>query len=453
MKQTLGLKRHGIEYVVVAATLMLSLLLLAGCAGGPLSVGTPKINFSISATPGAQTVKAGNGAVYAVTINPAALIGTVNLSTSALPSGVTASFGSQIDVLAGQKSLYLFTTENTPAVSAPITIMATDPTSGTTHTATVNITITPAADFTLSATPMSQNVKPGESATYTIHVAPSAGISTSVALSTQNLPSGVTASFNPATVTGAGSSTLTISTDASANVADSSFLVVGTDTSGSYSVPADVVIAPADFSIVPSATPIEIQAGGSYPTNVNVQGLFGGMPGNVMLSASGLPSGAAVSFAPPTVSGVGLASMTISTDSSTPPGNYTLTVQGSDASGTNSAHLAVAIAAGTPGIDVYLGVSPIVQNITSGDTATFNVFLSGPGANGSVPLTVSSDQGGVSPTIQPVSGQPNAYLLNVATDSYLILSGTATVTITATTLAGNQTIQVQVLISPPPPIE
>ena len=433
----------------VSALLTLTLWLLAGCGGGsPASLsGGISIPFSITATPGAQSIKAGNGAVYTVSINPVALIGSVNLSTSALPAGVTASFGQGFDVLNGSKTLYIGTTENTPASSSQITIYASDST-GKTHSTSVNLVIAPAADFTLSATPMSQTLKPGTSTQYTVNVALAPNGVGPVMLSAQYLPAGTSASFNPSSLTTSGATTLTITTDPTAPATQTSFTVAGTDASGTYTVPVDLTIAPADFSLT-AISPIEIDAGGSYPAQVSVQGLFGATPGNVDLSASGLPAGVSVTFTPSTVAGQAIAGMNIATDSTAQPGTYTLTINGSDASGSNSTTATLVVASGVPGVDVYFGVTPLVENITAGDMATFNLYVSGPEA--SAPLTVSVDQPDVQASLTPSTQQAGLYQLTITTDAELTLSATATATVTATSASGAQMIAVQVQISPPPP--
>jgi hypothetical protein len=63
----------------------------------------------------------------------------------------------------------------------------------------------------------------------------------------------------------------------------------------------------------------------------------------VALSVSGLPGGATASFSPPSVTGAGLATLTITTLASTPTNTYTLSVIGASAglSHTNALDLVV----------------------------------------------------------------------------------------------------------------
>jgi hypothetical protein len=67
------------------------------------------------------------------------------------------------------------------------------------------------ADFSVSATPASQTMLPGDSTTYTVTVTPGTGFAAAVAFRVSGLPSGATASFNPASVSGSGSTTMRVS--------------------------------------------------------------------------------------------------------------------------------------------------------------------------------------------------------------------------------------------------
>jgi hypothetical protein len=101
-------------------------------------------NFSLTASPGSQTVTAGSSASYTATVAPSnGFTGTVTLSASGLPSGATASFSpTSISGGTGSSTLTVTTTSSTPAGTSTLTITGT---SGTlTQTASVSLTVTPA---------------------------------------------------------------------------------------------------------------------------------------------------------------------------------------------------------------------------------------------------------------------------------------------------------------------
>ncbi|MFC4998858.1 S8 family serine peptidase [Dactylosporangium cerinum] len=87
---------------------------------------------------------------------------------------------------------------------------------------------TPSNDFSMSASPASQTVEPGESTSATVSSTTTAGSAQVVSLSVSGLPSGATASFSPASITSGGSSTISITTSASTPSGNYGITVIGT---------------------------------------------------------------------------------------------------------------------------------------------------------------------------------------------------------------------------------
>jgi len=167
-------------------------------------------DFSVSATPGAQTVAPGDSANYTVTVAPVGGFGdTVIFTADGLPSGASAGFSPESVSGSGSSTLTVVTSSSTPAGTYTITITGTS--GSLTHTATVTLVVaTP--DFSLSASPASQTVKRGKSTSYTVTITPSGGFSGKVTFGVDGLPNNATPSFSPSTVTGSGSTTLRITT-------------------------------------------------------------------------------------------------------------------------------------------------------------------------------------------------------------------------------------------------
>jgi hypothetical protein len=199
-------------------------------------------NFTLSASPSSLSVTQGTSGSSTVTITPSGgFTGSVTLSTSALPSGVTATFGTNP---ATSSSTLTFTASST-ATTGTSTITITG-TSGTlTHTTTVSLTITAPAspNFSLSASPSSLTVKQGTSGSSTITVTPSNGFTGSVTLSNSALPSGVTASFgtNPTTST----SVLTFTASSTATTGTSTITITGTSGSLTHTTTISLTISSA----------------------------------------------------------------------------------------------------------------------------------------------------------------------------------------------------------------
>ena len=181
-------------------------------------------NFSLSASPSSLTVTQGSSGNSTITVTPSGgFTGSVTLSNSALPSGVTASYSTNPTT---GTSVVTFTASSAATTgTSSITITGT---SGTlSHTTSISLTVNATAtpNFSLSASPSSLSVTQGSSGNSTITVTPSGGFTGSVTLSNSALPSGVTASFgtNPTTST----SVLTFTASSTATTGTSTITITG----------------------------------------------------------------------------------------------------------------------------------------------------------------------------------------------------------------------------------
>lgn len=104
--------------------------------------GTPSPNFSMTATPGSASVTQGSSVSDTITITPQnGFTGSVALSASGLPSGVTASFSPSSTT--GTSTLTLTASASATTGTATVTITGT---SGTlTHTATLSLNVAAAS--------------------------------------------------------------------------------------------------------------------------------------------------------------------------------------------------------------------------------------------------------------------------------------------------------------------
>jgi hypothetical protein len=196
-------------------------------------------NFSLSASPSSLTVTQGSSGNSTITVTPSGgFTGSVTLSTSALPSGVTASFGTNPTT---GTSVVTFTASSTATTgTSSVTITGT---SGTlSHTTSISLTVNATAtpNFSLSASPSSLSVTQGSSGNSTITVTPSGGFTGSVTLSNSALPSGVTASFgtNPTTST----SVLTFTASSTATTGTSTITITGVSGSLSHTTTISLTI-------------------------------------------------------------------------------------------------------------------------------------------------------------------------------------------------------------------
>jgi hypothetical protein len=208
----------------------------SNCVNFPVVSGP---NFSLSASPSSLTVTQGSSGNSTITVTPSGgFTGSVTLSASGLPTGVTATFGTNPTT---GTSVVTFTASSTATTGTKsVTITGT---SGTlSHTTSISLTVNATAtpNFSLSASPSSLSVTRGSSGNSTITVTPSGGFTGSVTLSNSALPSGVTASFgtNPTTST----SVLTFTASSTATTGTSTITITGVSGSLSHTTTISLTI-------------------------------------------------------------------------------------------------------------------------------------------------------------------------------------------------------------------
>ncbi len=186
--------------------------------------------------------------------------------------------------------------------------------------------------FSLSASPSSVTVAPGNQGTSTITSTVTGGFDSAISLSASGQPTGVTVTFNPTSITGAGTSTMTL-TVASSTV-PGTYPITVTGTSGSTqettTVSLTVTGTSPNFTISASPTSLTINPGNSGHSTITTT-ISGGFDSAISLSASGQPSRVTVSFNPSSIPapGSGSSTMTVTVNRRARAGTYTITVTGS----------------------------------------------------------------------------------------------------------------------------
>jgi hypothetical protein len=300
----------------------------------PLS--PPNPTFSVAATPGSETVGLASSTTF--TVNVAAsggFTGPVTLSASGLPSGATASFSPASITTSGSSTMTVTTTSGTPVGTSTVTLTGTSGSTSNSATATLVVS---APDFSISGSPGSASVTPGNSATYTVNVGALYGFTSQVSLAVSGLPAGATASFSPATINGSGSSTLTVTTAANTPGGSAALTITGTSTEQlAHSTTVTLNVTAPDFSLTVSTPSTSIFSSGTATYTVSVAAL-NGFSGTVGLAVTGLPSGASASFSPTSINGSGSSTLIVSTVAATPTGSFTLTVTAASGSLTHAAN-------------------------------------------------------------------------------------------------------------------
>ena len=174
----------------------------------------PAPDFSMSASPGSNTVIQGASTSYSVAASPMnGFTGAVTFSVSGLPSGAGGTFNPTSVTGSGASTLTITTNSSTPAGAYPLTITGTS--GSLVHTTSATLVVNAASSsgvFALAASPLSLTVARGSQVSYTVTVTSSGGFNSAVNLTVTGLPNGGSAKFSSASVVGSGTSTLTIST-------------------------------------------------------------------------------------------------------------------------------------------------------------------------------------------------------------------------------------------------
>jgi subtilase family serine protease len=167
----------------------------------------PQGGFSLSASPLNLTFPQGSQGASTITVNPVNFFnGTVRMSVSGAPSGLTASLNPSSTT--GTSTLTL--TASSILATGTYNVTVTGTCGDLSGAITVPVTISAGPNFTLSASPTSLSITRGTKGTVTIKVSPVNGFTGSVKLLPSGLPSRITASFSPNPTTSASTLTLTV---------------------------------------------------------------------------------------------------------------------------------------------------------------------------------------------------------------------------------------------------
>src|SRR5439155_755339 len=184
---------------------------------------TTQPGFLLSASPANLTILQGASGSTTISINALnGFNGSVSLTVSGIPNGVSATFG--MNPATASSLLTLFATGT--ATTGTFTVTITGSSGGLTSTITLSLALNPQGNFALSTSPGTLSIVQGASGTTTISINPQSGFNGSVSLSASGLPSGVTPSFSPASTTN--TSTLTITASSTATTGTVTVTVTGT---------------------------------------------------------------------------------------------------------------------------------------------------------------------------------------------------------------------------------
>ena len=318
-----------------------------------LLAGSATPSFTLSDSPSSLTITQGSSGTSTITVHDVdGFTGSVTLAASGLPSGVTATFGTNPTTGTSVLTLTASATATTGAATVTITGTSGSLTATTTLALTVNSPATPA--FSVSASPTSVTVAQGSSGTSTITVTSTGGFNSATTLSASGLPSGVTATFstNPVTppANGSATSTLTLTASSSATVGTATVTITGTSGSTSHSATITLTVTASstpNFTLSLSPSSFTIDDDGSVSTTLTITST-GGFHSAVTLSVNEFPTdvSATASANPVTPPANGSVKVTITWSATrrAPTGTTTIELIGTSGSLSNETPVTITVA-------------------------------------------------------------------------------------------------------------
>jgi len=228
--------------------------------------------------------------------------------------------------------------------------------------------------------------------------------------------------------------------------------VTGTGTSATHTTTVSLTVTASDFSIAASPTSLTVQQGGSGASTIDTA-VTSGAAQTVSLSASGQPAGTTIGFSPSSVNAGGSSTMTVNVGAS-PPGDYTITVIGTGATGaTHTTSVALTVTEAPPS-DFSIAATPSSLSIQQGSNGTSTISTAvTSGSAQTVTLSATGQPSGVTVAFSPSSVTAGgSSTMTVGVDA-LTTPGDYTVTVTGTSASATHTTSVALTVTAAPPFD
>jgi len=175
--------------------------------------------FTLSASPTSVSVAQGSSGTSTITSTvTGGFSGTISLTASGQPTGVTVGFSPTSITGAGTSTMMMTVASTTAPGTYSITVTGTS--GSIVETTTVSLTVTGTTPtFTISAMPATQSVARGATVSYTITTTASGGFNSAIALSASGQGPRQTLTFTPTSIPAPGSGTSTMKVTGGTNAA------------------------------------------------------------------------------------------------------------------------------------------------------------------------------------------------------------------------------------------
>ncbi len=425
-----AIRRLPLRYRTVILTVS-----LAACGGGTSDTAvapTPSEQPSISLTAAGATltISAGTSQTLSGTVTRGGgYTGAVTVVAEGAPAGVVITVATIATGTSAPVSATVSVATTTTPGTYPITLRATG-NGVTAAVATVSLIVLPPPSFSASASPTALSIVQGAQATSTVTVA-RINMTEVIATSLTGMPSGVTASIVPDRID-ASAAVITVSAGAAAPPGAFVLQLVLTASSGTVTVPIAVtIVAAPSYALTLSPTTVSVVRGGSITSELTIART--NFTDAVTLTASGMPNGMTVSFAPTTPTGT-TSTITVAATSGVTAGSYPISITGTGSAGTRNATLTVTVLAPS----LALTLSPTSASTGAGATVTTTAAIARTNMTAAVQLLLQPLTG-FTLTSTPASITGDAATLSIAVASS-VTPGTYPLSLRAVDAATGNTV-------------
>lgn len=249
-------------------------------------------DFSLEVTPFTLTLAPGSSAQVAV--NSTAIAGffaPITVSVTGLPTGVTVSPSTLTLAPGVPQTMTLTADANAPATSEAIAVTFSGVSGSLKHTATIQVTVASAADFSLSVTPASLSVAQGaQSSAVQISTTSLHGLTGNVTVTASGLPAGVTATPNTSSPQLGNPESMVFTASSSAAIGTANVTITATSRAIVHTAVVALTVTapppPTNVTVTLSSSSVTVPQNGFGLITVTATG-----PDTVKITLKGLPAG------------------------------------------------------------------------------------------------------------------------------------------------------------------
>ena len=387
----------------------------------------PPVAFSLSG--GSITLAAGASGPVSVSVSQTSgPTAAISVSVGSFDSSkISVSGGGTVNG-SGSVTFQVTAASGLPDTSASFTVIASS--GNVTQTATVGVSITSVADFTISGGSVSV-MAGGPPVPVSVQASQTAGNPLPISVSASTI-TGPIAVSGGGSVTGSGSVTFNVTAPANAAAGSASFVVVGNLAGVTHSATVSVTIqAQPEFTI--GGASITLLAGASGTVTIPVK-QTSGAPVSISVTATGVDSTKLSVSGGGSVTGDGTVSFSVTALATAPAGSASFTVVASYGSITRSATVTVTI-------DRFTLAGPGLLSVPEGGEGTVTLTLTPASFTGKVSIATTASSGLTVSGPASVSGGGGTYTIAAGAGAP---DGTVVFTATSESMTSSISVNVSV---------